>query len=349
MPWRSIACNEEISSFLLVARSPYELEAVSILRALLRVLKGPEALKVWYEGFKERHGSRPTALEAHHSGYAPRSVRKSHGSWLGFVRELGDLSDEQRAALGEGPAGDFLRELEITPMTKSYKMLLLLAMLNADKLPGPIGIDELVRSFARLARRNAVLRADVGDSLEDPVRLRQHLEKNPIEAWAGGRGTSGTRYFVYGNGALRTTFDVEPEHRQAFQELVREIADWRLGEYLDRGEGSLGVGKGLVCKVSHSSGRPILFLPDRSAHPEMPTGWTDVSVEGKPYQANFVKIAVNVLREPENPENKLPELMRRWFGPDAGLPGTNSYVVLEKTPSGWELKPQRLPEPPPGS
>ena len=174
------------------------------------------------ESFKERHGTRPTALEAHHSGYAPRSVRKSHESWLGFVRELGDLSDAQRAALAAKPAGDFLRELEITPMTKSYKMLLLLAMLNEDKLPGIIGIDELVLGFARLARRSSVLRADVGDSLEDPARLRQHLEKNPIDALAGGRGTGGTRYFSYENGELRTTFDVEPEHRQAFQELVRE-------------------------------------------------------------------------------------------------------------------------------
>jgi hypothetical protein len=101
---------------------------------------------------------------------------------------LGDLSDAQRAVLGAKPAGDFLRELEITPMTKSYKMLLVLAMLNEDKLPGSIGIDELVRSFARLARRSSVLRADVGESLEDPSRLRQHVEKNPIDAWAGGRG-----------------------------------------------------------------------------------------------------------------------------------------------------------------
>ena len=43
----------------------------------------------------------------------------------------------------------------------------------------------------------------------------------------------------------------------------------------------------------------------------MPKGWTDVAVEGKPYQANFVKVAINVLREPDHPENKLPELMRR--------------------------------------
>jgi hypothetical protein len=70
----------------------YELEAVNILRALLRIPKEPEALKAWYESFRERHETRPTALEVHHAGYAPRSVSKTHGSWLGFVKSMGDVS-----------------------------------------------------------------------------------------------------------------------------------------------------------------------------------------------------------------------------------------------------------------
>ena len=40
-------------------------------------------------------------------------------------------------------AGDFLDVLETTPMTKSFKMLTLTAMLNQDALPGRIGIGEL--------------------------------------------------------------------------------------------------------------------------------------------------------------------------------------------------------------
>ena len=96
----------------------YELEAVNILRALLRV-KEPEALKAWYESFRELNDARPTALETHHAGYLPRTVGKTHGSWLGFVKAMGDLS-----SIFEGQSvGDFLKSLETTQMTKSYKML----------------------------------------------------------------------------------------------------------------------------------------------------------------------------------------------------------------------------------
>jgi hypothetical protein len=159
----------------------YDLEAVNILRALLRV-KEPEALKAWYESFRELNDARPTALETHHAGYLPRTVGKTHGSWLGFVQAMGDLS-----SIFEGqPAGDFLKNLETTQMTKSYKMLTLLAMLNSDKFPGEISIDELTAGFSRLARRSATLRADVGNALYDTEAFQKHLEKNPIAAWTEG-------------------------------------------------------------------------------------------------------------------------------------------------------------------
>jgi superfamily II DNA or RNA helicase/diadenosine tetraphosphate (Ap4A) HIT family hydrolase len=311
----------------------YELEAVNILKALLRIPKEPEALKAWYESFRERHGERPTALEAHHAGYVPRSVGKTHGSWLGFVTSMGDVH-----TIFEGtPAGAFLKSLETTPMTKSYKMLTLLAMLNVDQFPGAILIDELANDFSRLARRNATLRADVGDALEDAESLRRLLEKNPIDAWAGGKGTGDQSFFRYDGREFRATFDVAPSEREPFQELVRELADWRLGEYLDRHQHAPT--EGIVCKVSHANERPILFLPDRATHPGIPEGWTEVQIDGEHYEANFVKVAVNVMRRPGKDRNELPTLLRGWFGPDAGLPGTNFQVVFRHTDEGWTLEP----------
>jgi hypothetical protein len=105
----------------------------------------------------------------------PDPVAKTHGSWLGFVKAMDDVS----TAFEGSPAGDFLKHLEITPMTKSYKMLTLLAMLNAGKLPGAIAIEDLEAGFARLARRNGTLRAEVGEALENAFELRKLLEKNP--------------------------------------------------------------------------------------------------------------------------------------------------------------------------
>ena len=316
----------------------YELEAVDILRALLRIPKEPEALRAWYENFRELHQTRPTALEVHHAGYNPRSVGKTHGSWLGFVRAMDDLTEAQERVWKNEAASQFLTSLDTTPMTKSYKMITLLAMLNADELPGALGIEDLAIGFARLARRSATLRADVGDALDDPEALRAHLEKNPIDAWTGGKGTKGKKFFDYEDGVFRTAFDVAPADREAFQELARELADWRLGEYLDRNRQDI-TEDDIVCKVSHANGRPILFLPDRNSQRGIPTGEQPVTIDGKDYEATFAKIAVNVLREPGNPRNQLPTILRGWFGADAGLPGTNFHVRFKKIEFGRTLEP----------
>src|SRR5215475_1994055 len=102
----------------------------------------PDVLRAWYEDFRERTGLRPRAIEAFHEGYGPRSVRPSHGSWLRFVDRMGDLEKDQEILVREGVdrrtdprVQNFLDELGTTPMTKSYKMLGPLAMLNEYRLP----------------------------------------------------------------------------------------------------------------------------------------------------------------------------------------------------------------------
>ncbi len=187
----------------------YELETIDILKSLVRVTTDrQEALKRYYEEFVELHGVRPRAIEAFHEGYNPRAARAAHGSWLGFAKSRGGLDPAQSEALERHRA--FLDELEDTPMTKSYKMLVLLAMLNEDAFPGEITIDALAEATRALASRNHRLIDDLGPNAATPQGLKRHLEQNPIEAWTGGRGTGGTPYFAYENGIFRTTFAAEP-------------------------------------------------------------------------------------------------------------------------------------------
>jgi len=64
-------------------------------------------------------------------------------------------------------------------------------------------------------------------------------------------------------------------------------------------------------------------------------------LDGRRYVFRFVKIAVNIATEKSGGPNMLPELMRRWFGPSAGLPGTRHTVELRFLPNGgWELRPR---------
>ena len=52
-----------------------------------------------------------------------------------------------------------------------------------------------------------------------------------------------------------------------------------------------------------------------------------------------MKIAVNVMRKEGAEDNRLPEVLHTWFGPDAGLPGTTFHVCFEPAGSGYVLRP----------
>jgi SOS-response transcriptional repressor LexA len=63
--------------------------------------------------------------------------------------------------------------------------------------------------------------------------------------------------------------------------------------------------------------------------------------DGRKWEFRFVKVACNVAMPVGTEENQLPALLREWFGPRAGVPGTNATV--EFTPSQgneiWLVKP----------
>lgn len=335
----------------------YELQTLDILRALLRTpADGADVLREYYQDFRDRHGQRPTASEAFHDGYLPRSARTGYGSWFGLVRDMGDFSAEDEAAWSA--ATTFLSGLEVTRMTGSYKMLVLQAMLNTNTLPSSsarhapaqplppddpepgdgIDIATLTGEFARLARRLPALSKEVGPALDDPVALRRLIETHPINAWTGTGAITGLVAFRYQSQRLRFLGNIPADSREAFRELVRELVDWRLAEYLFR-EPAKPDKSGFLMKVSHSSGKPILFLPLRKQNPGIPEGWQTVSIDGDRYRANFVKVAVNVVCAVDSDKNVLSKLLRSWFGPSAGLPGTDFKVSCEQTANGWTWTP----------
>jgi hypothetical protein len=293
-----------------------------------------------YEDFRERHGARPTATELHHENYAPRTLRRTYGSWLGFVDSMGDLKAHESELVGTGTSSEFLAALETTQMTRSYKMLVLLGMLAADRFPGAISIGELCDRVRSIARRSVVFQRDLGVPLDDESALRSLLEKNPIKAWTGGKGTGGRAHFDYSDGRFSTLFTVEESRRDAFAELVRELVEWRLAEYLTRPEvGTSPLASEFTCKVSHANGRPILFLPDREKHPDLPMGVTAVMVGEQKFEANFVKVALNTMSEPGAKENALPEVLRGWFGETAGQPGTRNSVRFVRRDEHYKMEP----------
>jgi hypothetical protein len=318
----------------------YDLQVIDILNALLRVPSGrSEALRAYYLDFKDRYGQRPTAGEAFHDGYDPRTARNGHdGSWLGLVRTEGDLTPDEHTAFDA--CRTFLNGLETTHLPRSDTMLVLLAMLNTDTLPSPegIGLDALQEEWGRLAGRSEVLRADVGPALDHPAALRQWLCAEPIRAWTGEGAIPGIVAFTWEAERLRFRLPVPAGAREAFQQLVRELVEWRLSEYLATTKAEPAAGRFLL-KAGHAHGAPVLLLPDRATTPGLPEGWSEVRIEGVPHHAHFEHDAITAVRTPGAEGNGLPRVLRGWFGHDAGHPGTHHQVEYHQTADGWALAP----------
>jgi len=324
----------------------YELETIKLIEQVLRPASRTDAMSAFYRDFEERHGQRPTAREAYHAAYNPRALRSTHGSWFGYVDSMGGLEDGDRAAWEQ--QREFLKVVEKTAMTKSYKMLVLLALLQSDARPRDnesmeIGISAMVQAVRRMAERSAVLRDDLGEEhLESDAKLRRHLEANPIKAWtnSGSARRNGALdtdkiYFEYREGVFRWVGGDLGPHRARFAELLRELVDWRLAEYLDRGKEQ----EGYLCRIISSGDKPIIKLPKRTDEANIPTQWISVEIDEKTYMAKFAQQYINVVRESQDSKiNVLSDILRGWYGSTVGQSGTRFEVQLVQESGIWHLR-----------
>lgn len=100
-----------------------------------------------------------------------------------------------------------------------------------------------------------------------------------------------------------------------------------------------------MAKVIQSRGKPFLKLPTVDEEPGRPDGPVLVRLpDGREWEFRFVKIACNVAgprgsNVGDTLPNALPTLLREWFGPDAGLPGTSFEVEFHRDGDAWHITP----------
>ena len=315
-----------------------ELEAKELLSRLFRSDGADEVERVYRELVAARE-ERPRAGELYRMGYSVRPLRKRHGGWFDFVADQDGLTAEEAAA--REAARSFLRELETTAMTKSFKMVTLQALIEHDALLDGMAVDELAKRAHRILRRDPVLLEDVPEGMRGPDPGKEwvrYWRKNPIAAWTRSK-KSGRGWFRIEDGRFVPSSNTDPETAEALSRMVTELVDLRLAQYRRRNDAQRAA-ESFSCKVTWNKRDPILKLPSRSRH-DVPKGEVDVRLEdGSVWVFRFAKEFCNVARPAGAERNQLPDLLRGWFGPSAGNPGTSFRVRFEAGPDGWTVRPE---------
>ena len=349
----------------------FDVESIDLLTMLAdkkvagTSLRTSAALEQFCTEYAAEHEGRPTAAQAAAAGYNPATAKKQHGAWFGLLGHAGLLEDAESQVWGKYRS--VFERLEKESFTKSYKLVALKALLATGNLRTGMSVDALAERSQRIVASDPRLVADTtGKAMPSPVDATlqawskfwrkwplDHLAKvggsggdsdaadsERVSATGLGAAAGAGALFRYSGDDFVPTFDVATEDGDAFDAMVAEIVDWRLADYLLRPKAAES--GSVRCRVSHSSGSPILRY-DRTLNPELPLGEVPFSANGEEYAGRFVKIALNVATRHEVEGNALPELLRGWFGPDAGQPGTRHSVVLTEGPEGWVMTPDLPP------
>jgi hypothetical protein len=169
---------------------------------------------------------------------------------------------------------------------------------------------------------------------------REYWLKWPLSAWAGQLRGASAGWFRIDGRQFVPAFRVAGDVGETFDAMVEELVDYRLARYLFTKGARPGAGAQpqYRLKVIQATGRPILML-NRDENPGLPEGETPFIANDVAYSGNFVKIALNVAHRAGDTHNVLPDLLRSWFGADAGQPGTAHYVELLGSEPHWEMRP----------
>lgn len=122
--------------------------------------------------------------------------------------------------------------------------------------------------------------------------------------------------------------------RPVLEAMLDEVAAAREDEATRRAAVA-AIPTGIRVKLNHNKRHGILMYPEGT----FAKGVREVWVEGDPYQFHFVTIAVNKATTRDKGPNVLGAILAGLFGPDAGKPGTEHFVILREHEGRMILEP----------
>ncbi|NLJ93005.1 MAG: DEAD/DEAH box helicase family protein [Aeromonadales bacterium] len=192
-----------------------------------------------YRRLKDELGYRPTAVQAFQAGFNFAKLRQQHGSWFELVYGEGDLTDHESSVLDK--LRDFLLTgIETTTLNKSFKIILLQALLELDGLRHPPSLSTLAeQSRYVLERHPDLLKIDLPAAQQamgaDTKDWLNYWIKNPIKYSTGGNNTSQAEYwFDVIDDHFTPRFSLPETELETLHQMMQELVDLRLAEYRRR-------------------------------------------------------------------------------------------------------------------
>lgn len=321
----------------------FDLDAIDLLRQLAqRSMSVGDLLDQFVLDYTAEHETRPSAAQAAAAGHDLSVARTRSGGWFSHLATLGVLEPIEISVVES--VGTVLRAVEAEPIRRSYKLVTLRALLRTGALRTGMSVNELAAASQALIAADPRLVNDArSESLREPADAAPEVwerfwREMPLDHLVKGDSP----LFRYDGDRFVPTFAVPVEIGDAFDAMVAELVEWRLGEYLLRA-GSVSAesddSEATVarCEVANVGGLPIVRLA-REINSDLPYGEVRFTADGTEYVGRLGKRNLKEAWTPgDESTNRLPELLRGWFGPDAGLAGTRHAVTLTESAVGWVL------------
>jgi superfamily II DNA or RNA helicase/HKD family nuclease/diadenosine tetraphosphate (Ap4A) HIT family hydrolase len=344
----SVALRSIRSGLVLPAGCSVEIETelIDMLERIARTSADDRLIHA-YTSFQETHGRRPSAAEIVAQGVNLRLAVKPHGTWFDFVASRDDLGADEAAVLERHRA--WFRDLQTIAVQRSHMMIALDELDAMDALHTDVDVAVLAERCRAHLVADPVLRREL-EELEAPGGDRAELTRRwrgaALDRFHAAKGFS-RRWFRLDADRLVSDLRVTPDDRAIFDAMTGELVQMRLEEHRTNNRTAGRVIEFVTpieLEVGHFGGNPILRF-DRKRRPDIPEGEVDVRVDDQTLTLRFTSNAVLGASDREGGPNLLPQLMRRWFGPAAGLAGTRHFVELVRSTTDasapWQLRARR--------
>ena len=197
-----------------------------------------ERLKDAYFSLKQELGRRPTYLEMHLlSSIESREIKQEYRSYPAFLDAVEEWNADEQSFFQQYEV--WFREVESTVMSKGYKMVMLLAMLEkgVEEWYKPVTAAEIAPFFyqyymEKSHRRNIDWNdRKTRDLLQyDEAKIADLIEEMPMTKWAGSSNGlarfDGMRFWV--------ALDVHKKEAKFLYDCTREICLYRLHVYFEK-------------------------------------------------------------------------------------------------------------------